>query len=232
MDCKSGDFYPCVDAGCHKTVCGDGKVDRGEQCAHRHPRPFDGCYQCRVEPSCKNGVCKAVCGDGQRFGDEDCDDGNARDGDGCSATCKVELGYACEDQTGTPPAQVALPIIYRDFIGQGNSNRSTTTCYNPVTEAPTAQKTVPCFHIDFNQLNGNGVDGVVEAALGADGRPVYVCPNGDCAQNPGHLFKSGGAPRPNFNGKAPFGEWFNSTSPNVKEIVGSLPLDYRAAAGT
>jgi hypothetical protein len=40
---------------------------------------------------------------------------------------------------GAPPAQVELPIIYRDFIGQGNSKRSTTTCYNPVTELPTAQ---------------------------------------------------------------------------------------------
>lgn len=230
-DCKIDDLYACDDVGCHATVCGDGKVERGEQCEDGNSRPFDGCFQCRVEPSCKDGVCKAVCGDGQHFDSEACDDGNARDGDGCSAKCEVEEGYACQDQTGTPPTQLKLPIIYRDFIGQGNSNRSTTTCYNPVTEAPTAQKTRPCFHIDFNGLGGNGVNGVVEAALGADGRPVYVCPNGDCSKNPGHLFQGGGDTRPNFNGPLPFGEWFDSSSANVQEVIGSLTLGYQAGAG-
>ena len=230
--CRVDDLYACDDAGCHQTVCGDGKVERGEQCEDGNARPFDGCFQCRTEPSCKDGVCAAVCGDGHRFATEDCDDGNARDGDGCSKDCKVEAGYSCKDQGGTPAAQVVLPIIYRDFIGQGNSNRSTTTCYNPVTEAPTAQKTQPCFHIDFNGLNGNGVDGVVEPNLGTDGRPVYVCPSGDCSMNPGHLFKSAGDTRPNFNGKAAFSEWFDSSSTNAKEIVSSLVLGYQAAAGT
>jgi len=232
-DCKIDDLYACDASGCHKTVCGDAKIERGEQCEDGNGRPFDGCYQCRAEPSCKNGVCKAVCGDGQRFESEACDDGNARDGDGCSADCKLEDGYDCKDATGTPPAQLQLPIIYRDFIGKGNSNRDTATCYNPITEAPTALKTRPCFHIDFNGLNGSGVNGVVEPDLGADGRPAYVCPNGDCDQNPGHLYVgAAGDGRPNFNGKTAFGEWFDSTSANVKEIVGPLTLAYQAAAGT
>ncbi len=230
--CKIDDLYACDDAGCHKTVCGDAKVERGEQCEDGNLRPFDGCFNCRAEPSCKNGVCKAVCGDGQRFDGEACDDGNSRDGDGCSATCAVEDGYACKDQSGAPAPQVLLPIIYRDFIGQGNSNRDTTTCYNPVTEVATAQKTTPCFHIDFNGLTGNGVNGVVETDLGADGRPVYVCLGNDCSMNPGHLFKDGGNTRPNFNGAGPFGEWFDSTSSSIKEIVTSLTLPYQAAAGT
>jgi fibro-slime domain-containing protein len=230
--CKIDDVYACDDSGCHKTVCGDAKVERGEQCEDGNGRPFDGCFQCRFEPSCKDGVCKAVCGDGQRFEGEACDDGNARDGDGCSADCKAEEGYSCKDQTGTPPAQLKLPIIYRDFIGQGNSNRNTATCYNPVTEAPTAQKTRPCFHIDFNGLTGTGVNGVVESDLGADGRPVYVCPNGDCSKNPGHLFQAAGNTRPNFNGPGPFGEWFDSSSANVKEVIGSLQLGYQAGTGT
>jgi len=231
-DCKIDDLYACDDVGCHAVVCGDGKIERGEQCEDKNARPFDGCYQCRLEPSCSDGTCQAVCGDGQRFESEACDDGNARDGDGCSTDCKVEEGYDCKDQSGAPPPTVKLPIIYRDFIGQGDSLRDTATCYNPVTETPTALKTRPCFHIDFNQLNGNGVDGVVETLLGVDHRPVYVCPGGNCASNPGHLYTSGGNTRPNFNGKAPFGEWFDSSSPNVQEIVGSLSLAYQAAAGT
>ncbi len=234
-DCRIDEQYACDDAGCHATVCGDGKVERGEQCEDTVggvDRPFDGCYQCRFEPSCKDGVCKAVCGDGQRFDTEACDDGNVRDGDGCSAKCAVEPGYQCEDQVGVKPAQLQLPIIYRDFIGQDNSKRNTANCYNPVTSAPSAQRPLPCFHIDFNGLNGSGVNGVVEATLGDDGRPVYACPSGDCSKNPGYLFKSAGDTRPNFNGAAPFGEWFDSASPNVKEVVGVLPLGFQSGAGT
>jgi cysteine-rich repeat protein len=36
-----------------------------------------------------------VCGDGVVTGDETCDDGGVIAGDGCSASCWVELGWAC-----------------------------------------------------------------------------------------------------------------------------------------
>ena len=230
--CKINDGSDCDENGCHTVQCGDAKVERGEQCEDGNLRPFDGCYACRGEPSCANGVCKAVCGDGQRFDTEVCDDGNARDGDGCSATCTVESGYGCTDQVGVPPAQLQLPIIFRDFIGEGNSTRNTATCYNPVTEAPTAQKPTACFHIDFNGLTGSGVSGVVESDLGANGRPVYACPGNDCTQNPGYKYKDGSNTRPNFNGPDAFSEWFDSTSPNVKEELSTLTLSYQAGAGT
>jgi fibro-slime domain-containing protein len=231
-NCKIDDDFDCDAQGCEPTVCGDGEVQRGEHCEDGNDPSFDGCYDCRFEPDCQDGVCAAQCGDGQRFDGEACDDGNVRDGDGCSSTCQIEQGYDCSDLIGEPPPTLALPIIYRDFIGEGNSLRDTASCYNPVTEAPTAQKTRPCFHIDFNGLGGNGVDDVVEVDLGDDGRPVYACPGGDCDQNPGHLFINGSDTRPNFNGPESFAEWFDSSSPNVIEVLDALTLHYQAGPGT
>ena len=233
--CRVDAGYDCSTLGsvCEVTVCGNGVVERGEQCEDDDDVPFDGCFDCRREPVCVNGVCQSVCGDGQRFEDEGCDDGNTRSGDGCSATCTVEVGYGCTPLTGTPPATVELPIIYRDFIGQGNSLRDTDDCYNPVTGAPSPSQPEPCFHIDFNGLGGDGFDGVVESDLGSNGRPVYSCPGDDCDANPGHVFeRQGEDTRPNFNGPVPFAEWYESSSPNARTILSSLDLDRDEDDGT
>jgi fibro-slime domain-containing protein len=231
-NCQIDDGFDCTASACAATVCGNQTVERGEQCDDGNSRPFDSCYQCRREPSCSNGVCQSACGDGQRFGNEACDDGNNRDGDGCSASCEIETGYACADAAASPPATLALPIVYRDFIGEGNSNRSTLSCYNPITGSPSVSKPLPCFHIDFNGLVADGIPGVVELNLGIDGRPVYRCPGGDCTQNPGHLFTGSGNTRPNFNGPGPFSEWYNSTSINAKEVDRELTLTRNVAQGT
>lgn len=42
----------------------------------------------------------ATCGDGTIAGPEQCDDSNMAAGDGCSATCQIEPGYDCDDETG------------------------------------------------------------------------------------------------------------------------------------
>ena len=143
---------------CHATTCGDGKPEGSEQCDDGNNRPFDGCYKCLRDPQCTAGVCKSVCGDGQRYADEACDDGNTANGDGCSSTCKIETGYACSDVTGTPPASINLPVLFRDFVGQGRTKNGHAA------------------HIDFNQLNGNGVLGIVESNLDAQGRARLCLP--------------------------------------------------------
>ncbi len=241
-DCKIVDGWDCDpdDARlCWQPACHDGAVDRGEQCedtpAGQDDVPFDGCYQCKSEPVCNaSGVCEPVCGDGQRFAQEACDDGNSRDGDGCSADCKVEEGYACTDLTKTPPAAVDLPIILRDFVGWDNSLRSTTTCYNPMTEMPTAQKTRPCYHINFNGLLASGILGVVEDTLGPNGVPVLDCPNGNCSTNPG---VTGGTDiRPgtikNFTTQADFDDWFDSSNSEALVVLSSLHLPINVGTGT
>jgi fibro-slime domain-containing protein len=232
VNCQIQDGYDCSGAGCAPAVCGNYAVERGEQCDDGPDnKPFDGCYHCKLEPSCSNGVCASSCGDGQRFGNEDCDDGNNRDGDGCSSACKIETGYACSDAAGSPPGTLALPIVFRDFIGEGNSKRDVASCYNPVSESPSPTKPIPCFHIDFNKLGGSGVAGVLENDLDASGRPVYRCPNGNCDDNLGHLYHNGSDDRPNFNGPGPFSEWYAS-SPNNIEVDKELTLTRNSGNGT
>jgi len=66
------------------------------------------------------------CGDGVLAGAEACDDGNADAGDGCSATCTVDMGWACSGQPSScsrialpPPAVVVETRApwYRDRLG-------------------------------------------------------------------------------------------------------------------
>lgn len=70
-----------------RMLCGDGRVDAGEQC---DDGVNDGGYG-----QCARGcVLGPRCGDGfvQDASGEECDDGNSEDRDGCSATCKLEIG--------------------------------------------------------------------------------------------------------------------------------------------
>jgi len=213
-DCRIQPGYDCDPKAltCSAVVCGDGKVQRGESCEDGNDLPFDGCYKCQKEPACTGGVCQASCGDGQRFATEACDDGNTRAGDGCSPTCTLETGYACPDVVASPPPVINQPILLRDFIGVGNTANGSTA------------------HTDFNQLNGTGVLGIVQAQLNAAGRPQLVCPGGDCTQNPGHLY-FGGATRPNISTPENFAQWYtNVTGVNLASAI-SVALQ-RQADGT
>jgi fibro-slime domain-containing protein len=100
----------CVGAACSAddtpvgggSLCGNGKLDEGEQCDDGNSQPGDGCSgTCKLEPnfSCPTPgarcVTTIVCGDGHIAGLEACDDGNVKDGDGCSSACSVESGFSC-----------------------------------------------------------------------------------------------------------------------------------------
>jgi cysteine-rich repeat protein len=70
--------------GCNRAdpVCGNGSLERGEQCDDGNTLSGDGCTaSCQYE---------FTCGDGNLELGEDCDDGNTTSGDGCSASCRVE----------------------------------------------------------------------------------------------------------------------------------------------
>ncbi len=78
--------------------CGDGKVELGiEACdlgKDYNTGAYAGCtQQCELAPHC---------GDGQLTHAENCEDGNAIGGDGCSASCRVEAGWICPEDTTKP----------------------------------------------------------------------------------------------------------------------------------
>ena len=144
---------------CRKTVCGDMKPEGGEPCDDGNQVVGDGCNPfCEVEPSCPKtgGACSSRCGDGLKLptDNEECDDGNTTAGDGCSADCKVEAGYTCDTVTGALPPTLPVPVTFRDIISLplGGSTR----------------------HRDFQAHFSSRAYGLVQATLGADGKPTYT----------------------------------------------------------
>ncbi|OGJ61417.1 hypothetical protein A3D88_02100 [Candidatus Peribacteria bacterium RIFCSPHIGHO2_02_FULL_52_16] len=86
-----------------RPVCGDGRIDAGEQCDDGNIRDNDSCSSgCRT-------VTTPRCGDGRLDAGEQCDDGNLFDRDGCDNRCRlittnprcgdniVTAGEACDD---------------------------------------------------------------------------------------------------------------------------------------
>ncbi len=161
-DCRLEDGFHCATPGsdCTRTVCGDGRREGSEQCDDANLQIGDGCTPfCAREPNCANGVCEAVCGDGKVMPGEGCDDGNTRSGDGCSATCTLEAGFKCELTSGSPPAYMDLPIVYRDF-------RANNPKANPNEGHP-----------DFQSWCCGSRTGMVETLWGANKKPVPVIKN-------------------------------------------------------
>ncbi len=121
--------YACdVDAGVDGTcdtggagsvvpVCGDSTVIGGEICDDGNMTSGDGCnatctavetgYACTQDTTPADGTCDTggpgsvvtVCGDAIIVGAEVCDDGNTVAGDGCDASCALENGYICTQDT-------------------------------------------------------------------------------------------------------------------------------------
>ncbi|PIE17151.1 MAG: hypothetical protein CSA66_06645 [Proteobacteria bacterium] len=91
---------------CRDPRCGDGAVDSGEACDDGDDDDGDGCSGCSLDAGwvCDTAIvpntCAQTCGDAALDAHEACDDGNAVDGDGCTASCAVEVGWACTAPSG------------------------------------------------------------------------------------------------------------------------------------
>ncbi len=155
--CRLESGYKCPTAGgaCERTTCGDGVKEGTEQCDDKNNNTGDGCSPlCAVEPVCANGQCTPVCGDGLILPNdttEECDDGNQRSNDGCSSACKLESGFQCKLIEQAPPDTVEIPVVYRDFIGNGRTGG----------------------HVDFENANGEE-KGIVQGTLDDNGKPAYA----------------------------------------------------------
>ena len=166
--CKVEPGYACgaggaMDAsatgGCHKTVCGDGKMEGSEACDDGNQIPGDGCApDCSAEPVCTGtSGCTSVCGDGLKMPNEECDDGNTKSGDGCSSSCKLESDWKCTQKVDGDNTSLTVPIIYRDMIPQ-TAPATLTPPPHPNFEVPTARGL--CLNI-------------VQDTLAADRKPVW-----------------------------------------------------------
>jgi fibro-slime domain-containing protein len=97
---------PRGDAGLDRPgggICGDGTIQRSEQCDDGNAVNDDGCSRiCQIEANwdCptegKPCIYVGKCGSGRLTTNKACEDGNTTSGDGCSSDCKtVETGFIC-----------------------------------------------------------------------------------------------------------------------------------------
>jgi cysteine-rich repeat protein len=95
-------------------LCGNGRVDPGEECDDGNTLNGDGCSsQCKLDDPCWDCWCpgspvcvnRTICGNGILTSDEECDDGNITSGDGCSESCQIEPGWRCR-----VPGRGCVPI--------------------------------------------------------------------------------------------------------------------------
>ncbi len=206
-DCFLEDGYACHTAGeaCTPTVCNDGTKEGNEPCDDGNNVVGDGCNPfCEVEPDCSGGVCTSACGDGMMLvtDDEECDDGNTRSGDGCSSDCQIEPGHECTVVESELPDVLEVPVTFRDFnaLPSGGATR----------------------HGDFEAYSGShATPGMVEAALGGDGKPVYT---GICETGSG--FTSAECPYDDqTTSQAEFDQWYNDVDGVNLSVVERLTMD-------
>ncbi len=105
-------FWSAVPAQASWNNCGNGVVNRDEECDDANTSSTDGCttichisegWTCTGSPS----VCTQTglnCGNGVVDSGEGCDDANTTSGDGCQSDCTVQSGWEC---TGTAPSECA-----------------------------------------------------------------------------------------------------------------------------
>ncbi len=121
--CENGCEQPAsaAEARCKPKVCGDSKIDVGEECDGLNldqktclDLSFDrGEVLCAADCKFDTSKC-SKCGDKViEIGAENCDDGNTASGDGCSANCFIETGWTCSGL----PSKCSQPV--ETYCGDG-----------------------------------------------------------------------------------------------------------------
>ena len=143
-------------------TCGNGTVESGEACDDGGTQNGDGCNSscelengepCTNNSQCASNVCDTVgsntcepansCGNGALESGEACDDGGTSNGDGCNATCELENGEPC-----TNDSQCGSGVC--DTVGS-NTCEPANSCGNGTLEAGEVCD-------DGNTATGDGCD--------------------------------------------------------------------------
>jgi fibro-slime domain-containing protein len=214
--CKIEDGWACDDDGCHRTVCGDGRLEGTEGCEDNNDDPFDSCGNCQVRPRCTIGACETRCGDGMIFAGEACDDGNTMNGDGCSSDCELEDGWKCSTHVATLGDTLTVSAVFRDFVMKPSAGHEALA------------------HPDFSETCGSqGVSGgLVADTLDGTGKPVYT---GICQKGLATMAASCRIESATFNWQTHsadlFKQWY-AGGPLASKVVSTLPLTRIGATNT
>ena len=127
---------PAADAGVDRPgggTCGDGIIQRSEQCDDGNTASADGCSRiCQIEANwdcpAQGQPCEYLgnCGNGKLTSNKACDDGNTKSGDGCSGDCQtIEPGYICR-KPGKPCTTLCgdAKIMGSEECDDGNATSS------------------------------------------------------------------------------------------------------------
>lgn len=221
---ETGWYCPTAGAACQESVCGDSMTNGGEGCDDGGNNTLgDGCSPgCKSEPVCVPGQgCTSTCGDGfMLMGDaEECDDGNKKDGDGCSSTCKKEAGFNCENVEAAEANVLTLPIVYRDFIGEGWQGHDGYRAdghpdfehkdYSYLGDDPAGE--IEADNPDPNRYSATGFPGIVQNVLDqTTKKPKWNNPTG--AEIP-------------VSSEANFNQWFNDVPGVNMTVLDTLDLE-------
>ena len=173
-------------------LCGNGRLDPGEDCDDGNTLSGDGCDQlCQLECSYTDcpwppyGTRTPVCGDGILSFSETCEDHNTNPGDGCSSDCKtIEPGYRC-----SVPGMRCTPICGDGAIrgpetcDDGNLEGGDGCSDICLTEPGWDCGSGICLRLpplDGGQAIGYCGDGTIEGAEECDNGPLNVNDYGHC----------------------------------------------------
>ena len=164
-------------------VCGDNKLDAGEECEDRNTVSGDGCSS-----TCQDEDSAAVCGNGIIETGETCDDRNTNNGDGCSSTCQTETTGG---GTSAPPPACGNGILETgENCEDGNTvsgDGCSSICQTEIALCGNGAKEGTEACDDGNTVNGDGCDVGCLASKCGNGilAPGEQCDDGNVADGDG-----------------------------------------------
>lgn len=144
------------------TGCGDGFLQRGEECDDGNSFNNDGC-----SATCDDEQAGTICGNYILEGDEQCDDGNNTAGDGCGEYCSIEdqvicMSNNCQDSIETISSVFNISGLSANqfceefrMCGNGRRDSGEACDYNDTSDPRRLQCTALCRY-EVRGWCGNG----------------------------------------------------------------------------